>query len=233
MVAQGVTEIVKIARNFPNRFVSPFESAEVVTTDESLIHDGVGGAVVVATASDKPVGIFIQDRHSDRAIPLVLIPEDIPQRELRLVLDDGWSPPVLRNAPEASTAALPSAQSDYVEYIKSVMRSLAKGDIPDGHAISPLQPELAPNCQIPGVSMRVGQMLEGTLDRIVVYLARNETRSTVPVQESGCYRAGVLAAAAFPFPVLEPGQSTEFYVLMRKDAPEARQSSKRRPSLLQ
>ena len=149
------------------------------------------------------------------------------------MLDDGWSPPVLRNAPEASTAALPTAQSDYVEYIKAVMRSLAKGDIPDGHAIAPLQPELAPNCQIPGVTMRVGQMLEGTLDRVVVYLARNETRVTVPVQESGCYRAGVLAAAAFPFPVLEPGQSTEFYVLMRKEAAEARQSSKRRPSLLQ
>lgn len=233
VVAQGVTEIVKIARNFPNRFVTPFESAEVVTTDETITHDGVGGSVIVATSSDKPIGIFIQDRNSDRAIPLVLIPEDIPQRELRLVLDEGWGPPVLRNAPDAGSAgAIPSAQSDYVDYIKSVMRSMAKGDIPDGHALSPLQPELVPACQIPGLNVKLGQMLEGSKDRVVVYVVSNETRSTLPVQESGCYRTGVLAAAAFPRPVLEPGQSTELYVLLRKDGADARTSSKRRPTLV-
>ncbi len=236
VVSPGVTEIVKIARNFPNRFVTPFQAAEVVTTDEALTHDGVGGSVIVATSSDKPIGIFIQDRDSDRAIALVLIPEDIPQRELRLVLDDTWGPPVLRNSSESAAAAaasaLPSAQTDYVDYIKSVMRSMAKGDIPDGHAMSAIQPELVPACQIPGLSVRLGQMLEGSKDRVVVYLVTNESRSTVPVQESGCYRMGVLAAAAFPRPVLEPGQSTELFVLVRKDSADARSSGKRRPSLV-
>jgi len=234
VVSQGVTEIVKIARNFPNRFVTPFESAEVVTTDEALTHDGVGGSVIVATSSDKPIGIFIQDRNSDRAIPLVLIPEDIPQRELRLVLDDAWGPPVLRNSPDAASAsgAIPIAQTDYVDYIKTVMRSMAKGDIPDGHALSQVQPELVPACQIPGLSVRLGQMLEGSKDRVVVYLVTNDTRSTVAVQESGCYRMGVLAAAAFPRPVLEPGQSTELYVLVRKDSSDAPRTGKRRPTLV-
>ena len=234
VVSQGVTEIVKIARNFPNRFVTPFEFAEVVTTDEALTHDGVGGSVIVATSSDKPIGIFIQDRNSDRAIPLVLIPEDIPQRELRLVLDDAWGPPVLRNSPDASgsVAGIPIAQTDYVDYIKNVMRSMAKGDIPDGHALSQVQPELVPACQIPGLSVRLGQMLEGSKDRVVVYLVTNDTRATVAVQESGCYRMGVLAAAAFPRPVLEPGQSTELYVLVRKDSNDAPRTGKRRPTLV-
>ena len=233
VVLPGATEIVRIARSFPNRFVTPFESAEVVTTDENLTHDGVGGAVIVATGSDRPIGIFIQDKFSDRAIPLVLVPEDIPQRDIKLILDDSWGTPQLRANPDSAQGAVPSAQSDYVDYVKAVMRSLAKGDVPDGHALSPVQPELAPQCQIPGLSLRLGQMLEGGKSRIAVYTARNLTESVVPVQETGCYRVGVLAVAAFPRPVLEPGQDTEIYVLLRKETASERASAKRRPVLVQ
>jgi conjugal transfer pilus assembly protein TraK len=234
VVLPGVTEIIRIARSFPNRLVTPFESAEVITTDENLTHDGVGGAVIVATASDRPIGIFIQDRNSDRAIPLVLIPEDIPQRDVRFILDESWGPPILRNSPETiASGALPSAQSDYVEYVKSIMRTLAKGEVPEGHALSPVQPELAPACQVPGIQMRIGQMLEGAKTRIAIYTATNSTQSTIPVQESGCYRSGVLAVSAFPRPVLEPGQDTEVYVVLRKDSLADRSNSaKRRPVLV-
>ncbi len=233
IVMPGVTEIVRIARSFPNRLVTPFESAEVITTDENLTHDGIGGAVIVATSSDKPIGIFIQDRNSDRAIPLMLIPEDIPQRDIRFTLDESWGVPTLRNNPEqVATGAVPSAQSDYVEYVKVLMRSMAKGDVPDGHAMAPIQAELAPFCQSPGLLMRLGQMLEGSKTRIAVYTAANQTKSTVPFQEAGCYRSGVLAVSAFPRPVLEPGQDTEVYVILRKDITSERVSAKRRPTLV-
>ena len=168
----------------------------------------------------------------------MLIPEDIPQRELRLVLDDSWGPPVVRNpsdgGPSASAAATsPTAQQpEYIEYIKSVLRAMAKAEIPEGHALSQLQPPLAPDCQIPGLSLRLGQMLEGARDRILVYVVSNATRQTIPVQEAGCYRTGVLAAAAFPRPILEPGQSTELYLLVRKESDDARASAKRRPTLV-
>jgi conjugal transfer pilus assembly protein TraK len=230
LVSQGVTEIIKIARNFPNRFITPFASAEVITTDDNLTHDGVGGSVVVATSGDKPIGIFLQDRDTDRSIGIVLIPEDIPQRELRLVLDDSWATPIMRAGADASPA-MASGQSDYVESVKAIFRQMAKGDIPDGHALAPITPELVPNCQIPGLSIRPGQMLEGTITRIVVYVASNQTSSTLPVQESGCFRSGVLAVSAYPRPVLDPGQSTEVYVLMRKDL-EQRVTSHRRPVLV-
>lgn len=232
LVLPGVTEIVRIARGFPNRFTTPFDAAEVVTTDEQLTHDGVGGSIIVATSSDKPIGIFIQDRNSDRAIPLVLVPEDIPQRDIKLLLDDSWGPPVLRNVPDTSNAALPGQQSEYVEYIKSIMRALAKGEVPDGHALSPLQPEQAPQCRVPGVTMRLGQMLEGSRSRIAIYQASNTGTGPVAVQESGCYRSGVLAVAAFPRPVLEPGQDTEVYVVLRKETSVDRPSAKRRPLLV-
>lgn len=233
IVLPGVTEIVRIARGFPNRFTTPFDNAEVVTTDENLTHDGVAGSVIVATAADRPIGIFIQDKNSDRAIPLVLIPEDIPQRDIRLLLDDSWGPPQLRNIPDNSNSTPPSGQSEYVEYLKSIMRSLALGDIPDGHALSPLQPEAAPVCQMPGLSLRLGQMLEGSRSRIAIYKATNQSQGSIPVQEAGCYRSGVLAVSAFPRPVLEPGQDTEVYVVLRKDAALSnRGSNKRRPMLV-
>ena len=232
IVLPGVTEIVRIARSFPNRFVTPFDSAEVITTDENLTHDGVGGAVIVATSSDKPIGIFIQDKNSDRAIPLVLVPEDVPQRDIRFILDDSWGAPQLRNIPDSANAAtMPSAQTDYVEYLKLIMRSLAKGEVPDGHALSPILPELVPNCQSPGLQMRLGQMLEGAKTRIAVYTATNPNQHSVPFQEPGCYRSGVLAVSAFPRPVLESGQDTEVYVVMRKED-QTRFTAKRRPTLI-
>lgn len=232
VVSQGVTEMVTIARNFPNRFITPFEAAEVVTTDENLAHDGVGGAVILSTAADKPIGIFIQDRFSDRSIGLVLMPEDVPQRELRLVLDETWTAPVLRPNPDQSQAQMPTAQNDFVEFLKSTMRAMAKGEVPDGHALTPIDPELVPRCQVPGLAMKPAQMLDGPTTRIAVYVANNPGSSPVPFQEAGCYRKGVLAVSAFPRPVLEPGQSTEVYVVLRKDVVTQTVTGKRRPVLV-
>lgn len=233
VVLPGTTEIVRIARMFPNRFVTPFENAEVVTTDENLTHDGVGGAVILATTSDRPVGIFIQDRDSDRAISLVLVPEDIPQRDIRLVLDESWGQPQMRNQDAVNASAeVPSAQMDYVEFIKNTMRDLATGQIPAGHALSVVQQELVPACQMPGLRLQLGQMLEGPRSRIAVYTASNPTNSTHSVQEAGCYRQGVLAVSAFPRPVLEPGQETEVYVVLRKSSALEQASSRRRPALV-
>jgi len=232
VVSQGVTEMVTIARNFPNRFITPFEAAEVVTTDENLAHDGVAGAVILSTASDKPIGIFIQDRYSDRSIALVLMPEDVPQRELRLVLDETWTAPVLRPNPDQTQAQMPSAQNDFVEFLKSTLRAMAKGEVPDGHALTPMDPELVPRCQVPGLAMKPAQMLDGPTTRIAVYVAANTTASSIPFQEAGCYRKGVLAVSAFPRPVLEPGQSTEVYVVLRKEVTTQTTTGKRRPVLV-
>lgn len=232
VVSQGVTEMVTIARNFPNRFITPFEAAEVVTTDENLAHDGVAGAVILSTASDKPIGIFIQDRYSDRSIGLVLMPEDVPQRELRLVLDETWTAPVLRPNPDQGQAQMPSAQNDFVEFLKSTLRAMAKGEVPDGHALTPLDPELVPRCQVPGLAMKPAQMLDGPTTRIAVYVASNTTAGPIPFQEAGCYRKGVLAVSAFPRPVLEAGQSTEVYVVLRKEVTTQTTTGKRRPVLV-
>lgn len=232
VVSQGVTEMVTIAKNFPNRFITPFDAAEVVTTDENLSHEGYGGAVILATSGDRPIGIFIQDKFSDRSISLVLVPETVPQRELRLVLDETWVAPVLRQNPEANDVQLPSAQNDYVEFVKATLRALAKGEVPDGHALTPLDAEQVPKCQIPGIAVKAAQMLEGPTTRIGVYVATNTAASALPVQEAGCYRRGVLAVSAFPNPVLEPNQSTEVYVLMRKDMVTRTVTGKRRPVLV-
>lgn len=234
-VAPNVTEVIKIARVFPNRLQTPFEAAEVVTTAPKsiLTHDTVGGDVVLATNADTPIGIFVRDLYSDRAIPIVLVPDDVPQRQLRLVLDSTWPPPVVRNPRDgAMQAASLGGQSEYVDYIKATFRALAMGDIPDGHAATQIVPNLVPACQMPGLNIRLGQMFEGTNDRIGVYVVSNEGKTQLPVQENGCYRTGVLAAAPFPRPVLEPGQSTELYVLVRKERDDVRTSLKRRPALV-
>ena len=105
-------------------------------------------------------------------------------------------------------------------------------EVPDGHAVGPIQAELAPACQMPGLQIRLGQMLEGAKTRIAVYTAANQTQSTIPIQESGCYRSGVLAVSAFPRPVLEPGQDSEVYVILRKDNVADCTSAKRRQMLV-
>jgi conjugal transfer pilus assembly protein TraK len=160
------------------------------------------------------------------------MPEDVPQRELRLVLDDTWVAPVIRANPDAPQSQMPSSQADFVDFIKSTLRSLAKGDVPDGHALTPLDPEQVPRCQVPGLALRPAQMLEGPTTRIAVYIATNPTDSPLPFQESGCYRKGVLAVSAFPRPFLEAGQSTEVYVVLRKEVMTQTATGKKRPVLV-
>lgn len=229
-VQQGVTEIVRIARVFPNRFRAPFSCVNVYNVEKKAVQtQSEGSEVMIATSLDRPFGIFLSDCDSDRAIPLTIIPEDIPQRDLKLVLDDSWDTPTVYNSQKSQQ---PLA-TPYEERLKSLLKDVAAGSIPVGHVMTSPRPDLAPDCRIPGITTRLGQVLEGSTDRVAVYIARNDGTVEVPIQERGCYMPGVLAVGTYPSGSLAPGEATEIYVVIRKDDEARLAGQRRRPALVE
>ena len=109
---------------------------------------------------------------------------------------------------------------------------IARGEIPPGYTMVKT-PEAIP-CQMPGVSLYVGQRLNGSNFSVYVLRATNDGSSTIEiVQNAGCRAAGVVAVAPWPNAYLAPGESTEVYVGVANDAYMPRPQPNLRPSLLE
>lgn len=228
-VIPGVVEVVPISKGYLNRIVTPFENPRVYTINP--IDTKVDANVVyVATDSDTPIGVYIQDNTEgadDTAISLSLTPQDIPPRELRLRLSgrSGGGGFASKNAEKWETG------QPYVVTIKEVMKALALNQLPQGYSLS--GPGNVPyRCDIPGFAMRLAQMVDGHNFRIAIYAVRNVSSYTREITEQACYRRGVAAVAAWPSAILEPNQETELYVAMKPNIEEEVKPTHTRPSVI-
>ena len=83
------------------------------------------------------------------------------------------------------------------------------------------------SCKQPGLAFDFlnGQRLTGHNLDIYVGTAKNITKETIIFEETSCGNWGAAAVATWPLHVLNPGQSTEVYVVMKEarkiiEAPE-------------
>lgn len=243
-VQPGSTELIPIARGALNRVVTPFDTVRArhsLAKESGASISAAENVIYVGTYGDAPISAFLVDSDDEsRAISVVFVPRDIPPRDLRLKLASA-APAAAGAAPTmtgaASTAgstrdALAWEQSQpYVDGLKSLLRTLALSEMPPGYNLVDPAASATPRCTAAGVRMQLGQVLEGGRLTVAVHRAVNTTDGPVNVQESGCYQPGVLAVAAWPRAMLQPGEDTELYVVWRKDRAEARSAT--RPSLLQ
>ena len=223
----GRTYSVTIAKNALNRITTPFDEPKTLTTDpiEASVE---GSSVYVATSSETPVSLFIQDGDSKDAVSLRLVPVDaIGPVEIGVEMDrdsvPGGKPPNSRPG---------SADHPYIDELKSVMRSLALGKIPQGYNLdaSPHQESRAELCAQPDIVFGLGQKLNGTAVTILVMKAENKGASPRLLDETACVSQDVLAVAAWPKIRLEPHEKTEVYVAVRMDDPMSTEEN--RPSLI-
>ncbi len=148
----GVTYSVTIARNALNRITTPFEQPKSLTT-ENIESNVEGSSVYVATQSETPVSLFIQDSDSQNAISLRLVPVDAAEPvDIRIEMD--------RESPQ--TTKLPKGENaghPYVDELKSVMRSLALGKIPQGYNLdeTPKYEGRTEICSQPHLSFALGE----------------------------------------------------------------------------
>jgi conjugal transfer pilus assembly protein TraK len=177
--------------------------------------------------------MFITQKGSEaQALSLTLVPQRIPPRELFLsVGGDAVSPGMFAN----SKAERWETSQPYVETLRSLLRNVALGELPQGYTLHHTEPKHPkPHCSQPGLdfSFDNGQMLIGHKLTVSIGVARNVSGQPLEFEEASCGEWNVAAVAAFPRNVLAPNDRTEIYVVTKQGQQNAPDQNNRRPSLL-
>ena len=229
-VVPGTTDLVRIARGYLNRVITPFEDPKLLTVNAVEVKKE-GASLYLTTASERPVGVHIlsNDPEDTRSISLTLIPARIPPKTITLRWPEGTPGAML---PVSMTKARRWEESaPYEEKLFDLVEQVAQGKVPDGYALGPAGE--AVDCKLPGVEFYTGQRLTGAHFSIFVLRATNVDHSPIEIlSQAGCDLPGVALVAPWPRAYLEPNESTEVYVAVVNEAyrPQAREQI--RPSLL-
>ena len=237
-VTPGVNEIIPVAVGHLNRIVTPFDKPHVRTVSQATTQIE-GNVLYVATPDETPVALYITPGETeDFALSLTLAPRKIPPREVRLTLDAAHYQKLTSLQNVAGVNGLdtqsgnPSQSSqDYMADIKNLFRALALMRTPKGYALRIPNSTETIHCSQPGLFTHTGQALEGRNRVLLVGVARNNGTSPLEIDERSCSDLGgdVLAVAAWPKVMLEPGEATELYVALRQTRDN---DTTARPSLL-
>jgi len=230
-VTPGTTELVRIARNYLNRIVTPFENPKLLTVNPVEVRTE-GSSIYLTTSSEKPVGVHIlpNDKDDTRSISLTLIPARIPPKTIQLT----WAGQAEHaNVPISSSRAKRWEQaSSYEEKLLELVEIVARGEVPDGYALS--ESAAAIECSLPGVEFLAGQRLTGSRFSVFVLRATNVGQATIELLgHAGCAAPGVALVAPWPHAYLDPGTSTELYVGVINDTYEPQPRGQVRRSLLE
>jgi conjugal transfer pilus assembly protein TraK len=235
-VLPGVNEIIPVAVGHLNRIITPFDQPQVRTV--SLATTQIEGPVLyVAPADENPVTLYVTPGDTEElALSLTLAPRRIPPREIRLTLEAEHYRKlgVLQRTSQHSSGSSDrdgNPSQDYVADLKQTFRALALMRTPRGFSLREPQTGEFIRCRQPGLKITTGQALEGRDLVVLVGVVRNGGVSALEIDERSCAaeKDGVLAVAAWPKVLLEPGEASELYVAVRR-APEAETTA--RPSLL-
>jgi len=222
-VKPGVNEIVKIAKGFTNRLVTPFENPRLITSND-LTHKISGNIVYITTNKSNPLGVYITDKdNADNSISLTLIPKVIPARQINLKIYG-----LVKKAHVNVETRKWEESRPYVDTLKLMMRELAFNKIPSGYNMQKFSGTML--CTQDGLQLEAKQKMVGSNLDIIVFKATNMTNSHFLINESSCYRPGFLAISTWPKTKLNPSESTELYVI--KKHYEESSSSTIRPSVL-
>lgn len=228
-VKPGINQLIPISINHLNRIVTPFDDPQVKTVSTASTEVD-GNVVYVATDSNAPVTMFITDSDDNTALSITLTPTRIPPREV--VLRIKHSDTVQTRGSNVKARKWEEA-SKYVEVIKQAFSGMAKGKTPPGYTLrlpDENDESTLVNCRQPALSTYLGQVLDGSNIFINIYVARNISNVDIEINETLCYRPGVMAISSWPKTVLAPGESTELFVAHNRKLLEKNRIT--RPSLI-
>lgn len=245
LVQPGENAVISIARNQPNRLVTPFKEPVLVTSDltggkgnECGEACARGSVIYVTTDQQKPVTVFISEAgREDVAISLTMVPERIAPRQIELILPDE----VIETLRVGQSSTVLSGNSDeamrwersqpYVDMIRSSFREVALGEVPQGFSLRRTKKnDKVPFCRQSGLefNFKQGQVLEGHDMTIYVGTVENTYTEAIEINEMRCGNWNVAAVASYPLKVLRPAQKTEIYVAVKREVKRS-PSSVRKP----
>jgi conjugal transfer pilus assembly protein TraK len=209
-VKPGVNEIITIAKGLLNRLVLPFTDPKIQTSNkvDVKIRDNV--AYITSNAT-KPVGMFITDiSDQTNAISLTLVPRQIPPREIRLQYQD---PSLMVSNKKSSTWEKNTA---FEVTVRNLMRTIALREKPPGYALVTKVDKKDFKCTQNGIASELRHIVKGHDLEVGVRLMENVSNRRIELKETNCYDYGVMAVAAWPTVILEPGEATEMFIVRKR-----------------
>lgn len=242
-VNPGENVFIPISREHPNRLITPFKNPQVISSSlsggtkkgecgELCVRNGV---VYVTTDARQAVTTFITERGNEKiAFSVTMIPQAIPPRQVTFNFPDKVMDELRGNTQAANleTARQWEEGQPYVETIKSAMRMIALGQVPDGYSMrKTVRRDRIPTCKQSGLkfTFRPGQTLEGYNLNLYVGVIENVSDHPVEFLELNCGSWQTAAVASWPLKVLRPGQKTEIYLAAKKGNEETDVKRVRKP----
>ncbi len=242
-VKPGGNVVIPVAIGLLNRIATPFSDARVRTANDGEIFTERGD-VQVAVDNYATINVFVSENGvPDSTVSLTFVPRaKIPPTTASLKIPvSGKLAKDLRHAKQKAMWALDDGNgsgvddkgvtSEHSKRLKKIMKSVAQGEIPNGFALEDEKSAVHP-CSMPLEQVQ-GQQLQGSRLTIDVYRITNRSRQIQEVREEACYRPRVLAVATYPETVLQPGQSTELYIVKAKNSRGLVENGRKRPSLVE
>lgn len=212
-VSPGVTEVVKIARDYPSLIMTPFVDPQVVDGGKvKLVYAG-SNVYVMPTGSD-PEALFISDKDKPGVVvSLMVMPEDLPAQQITLQMA-GY-----KGVPGQELGDQREKKDDYVSSLTDIMREVAQGTSPRGYTESRLYDTEAMMGTLSAIPDR---RYSGTDRDIFRYQLENRGGVSITVSEQSFYSKGVRSVALFPKIYLAPGDKTTLFIMADKMKKEAR-----------
>ncbi|MBB1438443.1 TraK domain-containing protein [Shewanella sp. SG41-4] len=237
----GENIAVAIAAGLMNRIKTNFSMVAVRTSDEESIIEASNGYIYFTTNSMNPVGIMVyEEGMPETAISLVLQPDNNPpamvnvdvkltgqqrylmaerkrERDRLKKIDDLAN----MHQEELSTAS-------HITRMKSLLLPIAQNGIPQGFTESVEIPQtLTKPCSV-AIRQKTAQRYAGSREYIDVVVMYNHTAYAYQIKEEQCLSRDALAVAFIDQSILQPGESTEVYIVRDKLYVEKMEKTNRR-----
>lgn len=207
-VVRGVTEIIPVSQNSMTHLTVPFQTPIVMKDARTAIKVKSAPGSIFVSMGDERAGIYIYDEADpENVMSIQLQPRDIPQRDIKLGFKVG------SGARNKKAAEFEQAQP-YTQTLGLLLTEVAQGKIPSGYSFEKAK-GYEVTCQMEGMQLKLAQVMTGANFQIGVFSVRNASNEVVEVDEQSCGQDKAVAVAAYPAAMLNPGETTELYVVKK------------------
>ncbi len=246
-VRSGPNYVIPVALNHSNRIVTPFKKPKVVSSVPEAEADisTQRNVIYVTPFTSAPVTMFIKEGNDEtNAISLTLAPKRMAPVVTKVVLHGmkrKQSPRTTRQSFREYKAPKEARRweksESYESTLKKLLQVTATGYTPPGYKMRRIIKGIDenPECSQSGISYSLsgGYIMQGHHFNVQIIKATNRAKKAIQIQENKCENENIAAASAWPHSLLEPGQSTEFYIVyINRSKSNKRNGKTRRPSLL-
>lgn len=209
----GVNELVSISATQPSMIRTPFKDPEIIDNQADADITAIGSNVYVAPKGGQPFGIFITDKQNPSApvISLTLVPRDVPGQVI-IVQPEGMATGMKPGEEEDR----PQPESHEAELVQ-ILRDVVRNRTPQGFTKASIK---TPDARLGSIIATGLARWSGSEMDVYSYRLVNTGPRDVSLTEQTFYSKGVKAVALFPAIRIDPGQSTNVYVLRGKSTEE-------------